>query len=81
MEAHENGESEQAVSFSGLKQYFWLLVRWSWVIALAGVLTGVAAIVASKLQTPIYEASTTVLVDRPRSAWTLGPLTSTTRSS
>lgn len=68
MEVYENGESQQAVSFSSLKQYFWLLVRWSWVIILVGVLTGVSAIAASKLQTPIYQATTTVLVDEGSAA-------------
>lgn len=45
-----------------LRQYIALLRRWLWLLVLATLLAGVAAYVASRQMTPVYEASTTVLI-------------------
>jgi len=46
-----------------LRQYALLLWRWAWLIVLATVLAAGAAFISSKLQTPVYEASTQLLID------------------
>lgn len=45
-----------------LRQYIALLRRWLWLLVLATILAGGAAYFASQQITPIYEASTTVLI-------------------
>ncbi len=45
-----------------LKQYFQLLVRWLWLLALGTVLGAGSAFIASRLQTPVYQATTTLLI-------------------
>lgn len=50
-----------------LRQYLWLLWQWGWFIALAGILAASGALILSLLQTPIYAASTTILVNEARS--------------
>lgn len=45
-----------------LRQYVALLRRWFWLLALATVLAGAAAFLASSQMTPVYQASTTVLI-------------------
>jgi non-specific protein-tyrosine kinase len=45
-----------------IRQYLDLLWRWLWLIALGTVLAAASAYVASRLSTPIYEASTTLLI-------------------
>lgn len=40
-----------------------ILRRWAWVIALSAVLAGLAAFIVSKQMTPVYEATTTVLIN------------------
>jgi capsular exopolysaccharide synthesis family protein len=47
-----------------LRQYVRILWRWAWLIVLAAVLAGSIAFVASQLTVPIYEASTTVLINQ-----------------
>jgi succinoglycan biosynthesis transport protein ExoP len=46
-----------------LKQYAYLLWRWMWLIVLVTVLAAAAAYVTSRLTTPVYEASTRLLID------------------
>src|SRR3972149_5369189 len=46
-----------------LKQYATLLWRWLWLIALGTVVAGAAAYVTSKLTTPEYSASATLLIN------------------
>jgi len=46
-----------------LKQYAYLLWRWMWLIVLVTVLAAGAAFITSKLTTPIYQASTLLLID------------------
>jgi len=45
-----------------LRQYFQILLKWAWLIALGTVLAGGTAFVVSKLMVPTYQASTTLLV-------------------
>lgn len=47
-----------------LRYYGYLLWHWAWLILLAAVLAAVAAYFVSIQMTPVYEASTTVLVDK-----------------
>ncbi len=47
-----------------LKQYASLLWRWAWLIALGTVLAAVSAYVTSKLTTPVYSASATLLINQ-----------------
>jgi succinoglycan biosynthesis transport protein ExoP len=46
-----------------LKQYLFLLRSYLWLLMLTAVLAGVAAFGVSKLITPVYQASTTLLID------------------
>lgn len=60
-------ESDMTESVVDLKEYFYLLRSWLWVIILAGLLAGIAGYVVSVNTTPIYEASTRLLVSNPPS--------------
>lgn len=46
-----------------LKQYAIILRRWAWLIVLCTLLGGAAAFGASHLMVPVYEASTTLLIN------------------
>ena len=48
-----------------LKEYFYIFWSWGWLIALAGLLAGVAVFIVSINTTPIYETSTRLLVSDP----------------
>jgi capsular exopolysaccharide synthesis family protein len=45
-----------------LRQYFGILRKWAWLVVLGTVLAGGTAFVVSKVMTPLYRASTTLLV-------------------
>jgi len=47
-----------------LKDYFSMLRRWAWLLALGLVLGAMAGVLGSVFQTPIYESSTRILVLR-----------------
>ncbi len=47
-----------------LKQYLVLIRRWWWLIVLTALVGGIGAFVASQFQEPVYEASTTVLINQ-----------------
>lgn len=51
----------------GIKVDFWryigLLRRWLWLLILAAVLGGLSGYVVSRLQTPIYQSTTTLLIN------------------
>ena len=47
-----------------LRHYAAILWRWAWLIALSALLAAGAAFLASRLQTPVYQASTTLLVNQ-----------------
>jgi len=49
-----------------LRQYFAIILRWLWLIVLGTVLAGGTAYVVSKNTTPVYQASTTLLISQAR---------------
>ncbi len=52
-------------SFSDdLRRYFALLMHWAWLIVLAVVLAGGTAYLVSSQVTPVYQASTTILINQ-----------------
>lgn len=53
-------EEETAID---LRQYLGLVLHWWWLIVLAGVLAGGAAYLISQRMTPIYQSSTTLLIN------------------
>jgi len=54
-----------------LRQYFTILWKWLWLIVLATVLAAGTAFIISSQMTPIYQASTTLLINEARNP---GPL-------
>ena len=50
-----------------LRQYFTVLWRWLWLIVLGTLLAGGTAYLVSRNMTPIYRASTTLLINQARS--------------
>lgn len=50
-----------------LRQYVTLLRKWFWLIVLCTVIAGATAYVISRQQTPIYQATSTVLINQARS--------------
>ena len=63
MEQFEQNELNE--SPVDIKEYFYLFWSWAWLIALAGILAGVAAFVVSIRTVPVYQASTKLLVSAP----------------
>jgi len=53
-----------------IKQYATILWRWAWLIVVATVLAAGAAYIASGFQTPIYQATTSILIDQAPDART-----------
>jgi capsular exopolysaccharide synthesis family protein len=53
------------IDAASLRRMGSLLWRNAWIIALAGLLAGLSAFIFSRLQAPVYEARTQVLVSRP----------------
>ena len=53
-----------------LKQYFDLLLRWLWLLVLGVILGAGAAFVASSLQHPVYQATSTLLISQAPSSST-----------
>jgi non-specific protein-tyrosine kinase len=58
-------DEEAAITSLSVKEYFYLLWSWAWLIGLAGALAGAAALVVSLLSTPIYQTSARLLVSDP----------------
>ena len=58
-------QDELSESPIDIKEYFYLFKAWAWLIVLAGLLAGAAAYVVSTRITPVYEASTTLLISAP----------------
>lgn len=50
-----------------LRQYFVLIRKWLWLVILCAVLVGAAAFFLSRRQTPVYQATSTVLINQARS--------------
>lgn len=67
-------ESQQFISDTtlqaDLRQYMTLLWRWAWLIILAAVLAGGAAYITSQFQSPVYQATTTLLINEASTAQT-----------
>lgn len=51
-----------------LRRYITLLWQWAWLLILLTILAGGVAFFISTTQSPVYEASATMLIDEPRSA-------------
>ena len=68
MENFDNESSFQAAPSADLRKYFWLLWRWAWLIVLTAILAAVGAYIYSRMQTPIFQANTTILVNESASA-------------
>lgn len=68
MENFDNDSSFQSAPSADLRKYFWLLWRWAWLIALTAILAAIGAYIFSRMQTPIYQANTTILVNESASA-------------
>jgi polysaccharide biosynthesis transport protein len=62
LNSHDFDESSSAEAID-LRQYAFLLWHWAWLIVLLAILSGGAAYLISKQQTPIYEASTIIMVN------------------
>jgi capsular polysaccharide biosynthesis protein len=58
------------------KRLFTTLQRWSWLLILATILSAVSAYIYSRQQTPVYEATTNILVTR-NSQQSIGDLSQT----
>jgi capsular exopolysaccharide synthesis family protein len=65
MEAHF---SDEATLQADLRQYISLLWRWAWLILLATILAGGAAYITSQLQDPVFQATTTLLINEATSS-------------
>ena len=55
--------TETPGSSTSLLQYAFLLWKWAWLIVLAAVLAGAAAFFVSRRQTPIYQATTKIMIN------------------
>jgi non-specific protein-tyrosine kinase len=53
-----------AEEFIDLRQYARILWRWAWLMILCAVLAGAAAFFVSRATTPIYQATTTLLINQ-----------------
>jgi capsular exopolysaccharide synthesis family protein len=53
-----------------IKQYATIIWRWAWLILLATFLAACAAYIASGMQTPVYQATTSILIDQAPDART-----------
>ena len=53
-----------------LRRYLALGWRWAWLLVLAAVLSAAAAYLVSKRMTPVYQATTTLLISQPTNSQT-----------
>ena len=58
-------QSENLESMDGIREALYLFWAWAWLIVLAGMLAGAAALAVSIRTTPIYQTSTRLLVSDP----------------
>lgn len=69
MQTNLNSSTEQSINLFpelDLKVYFRILWHWAWLITLCAILAAAAAYTASIFSIPVYQASTTLLVDEAR---------------
>ncbi len=62
---NEDMTSDMAAEGLDLRRYFFLLLRWLWLIILVAALAGGAAYYFNSRITPVYQASTLLLVSSP----------------
>ncbi|MBL6983195.1 MAG: polysaccharide biosynthesis tyrosine autokinase [Anaerolineales bacterium] len=62
MESLSHPNEQSPLLADDLRQYIRLLWRWSWLILLAAMLAGSAAYFTSLQMTPVYEASSTMMI-------------------
>ena len=62
---NEFEEIESTDSADGIRETLYLFWSWAWLIVLAGLLAGMAALIVSLRTTPIYESTTRLLVSDP----------------
>lgn len=55
-----NGQAGETLD---VRQYLWLIWRWTWLLLLCAALAAGAAYLFSRYQTPVYQSSTTILVN------------------
>ena len=60
-----SNETERLDTSTNIKEYFYLLWSWVWLIISAGVIAGAVAYLVSIHTTPIYQSSTRLLVSDP----------------
>jgi non-specific protein-tyrosine kinase len=58
-------QSDDSLTTVDIKEYFYLLWSWAWLIALAGLLAGLAAYIVSINTIPLYETATRLLISDP----------------
>jgi capsular polysaccharide biosynthesis protein len=58
-------QNENSESTDGIRETVYLFWSWIWLIVLAGLLAGVAALIVSIRTVPIYQTSTRLLVSDP----------------
>jgi len=58
-------QPEESFSAVDIKEYFYLLWSWAWLIAIAGILAGIIAYIISSNTTPLFETSTRLLISDP----------------
>ncbi|GAB4522573.1 MAG: hypothetical protein Fur0018_04530 [Anaerolineales bacterium] len=63
MQSPQSFEDIDSLSID-LRRYFALLLHWSWLIILTVVLTGTAAYLVSSRMTPVYQATTAILINQ-----------------
>lgn len=60
----DDGLNREVLSFSDdLRRYISLLMQWAWLLALVTVLAAATAYLVSKRMTPVYQASTTIMIN------------------
>jgi capsular exopolysaccharide synthesis family protein len=63
----QTDQANQSSDSIDIARYFALFWKWAWLIIFAGILAGGTGYLVSKRISPVYEASTMVLVDQARS--------------
>ncbi|MBN2503169.1 MAG: polysaccharide biosynthesis tyrosine autokinase [Anaerolineales bacterium] len=70
MDEFDFSASNSNSASTDIKQYLWLIWQWAWLIALVAILAGAGAYIYSRMQTPIYQAQATVLINEASSRTT-----------
>ena len=63
----ENDQQEMTID---IKKYFYLFLHWAWLIVLVAIIAAASAFFISQQQTPVYRATTKVMVDVPAGSMT-----------